>query len=634
MKQGAGARKFVIRARDVNDTQAPKAKPFYEEVLPPGAAVLMGDFANFYTTHAVPSPGEYAEPSGSTVFRVIKDTPQAYVARDAWQRNVDAANTTWSASWWGRPETGPKSKEAWSQAQQRKSDKRLEDLGCVAPHAPTIATTHDSHDTEGVLLLPVAATSVPVVPEPAPVPEPETVLETLYQIPRARLDDAALSRLRGHLTFAANASDDEPLEVFQETAEHVLVPRFYGVEHFGAPGRVDLTYGEALSAGCRLKDRGPDRSVLRPAQTTHFEALCAALDTPEGGGAMVAACCGFGKTVVSAHLIARLNVRTIVLVNRTLLVQQWRERIEQSMQRPSVGQVSGDVFDVEGKDIVIVMVQTLLARGCKSVFPPRLLKRFGFLIVDEVHNFGATTFHQGLAGLARMRTMGLSATPYRTDGRSPLLFHFLGPLTVSVEPERGAVDVRFLHVNLDTSAGKVYAEQVTRDAQRNHRILDDAKDLVFNHVRNVLILTARVEHALSLWEPLYEQSLAAARSGQPIFSASVLVGDLASDHPRRHDVLADKCPGMLQGSRYCVATYSMAKEALDLNVDTLIMAGPPPTSNGALLQCVGRVVRGHGQRAFVLDVVDDNVPDKVKLAADRQRVYESYHYGVTHEPTR
>lgn len=68
-------------------------------------------------------------------------------------------------------------------------------------------------------------------------------------------------------------------------------------------------------------------------------------------------------------------------------------------------------------DVVIVMIQSLRSQGHANVFPRTELDRFGLLIVDEAHNFAATTFSEGLNQLARRYMLGLSATPYRPDGR-------------------------------------------------------------------------------------------------------------------------------------------------------------------------------------------------------------------------
>lgn len=183
------------------------------------------------------------------------------------------------------------------------------------------------------------------------------------------------------------------------------------------------------------------------------------------------------------------------------------------------------------------------------------------------------------------------------------MFDFLGPVTVHVEPEHGALDVRFVHVNsVVVPPNERFDDHVVTADVRNNHILQDARDLAQKHERKVLILTSRVEHALSLWEQLKRESREAFLRDHPVFQVAVIVGDLAdSSDPRRHKVRYYKSPGVLdRGYAFIVATYSMAKEALDLDVDTLVMAAPPPRGSGPLLQCVGRVIRGHGKRSLVL----------------------------------
>ena len=57
-----------------------KAKPFFDEVVPPGTAIVMTLEANLRTQHAAPAV-DHAGPSGSIVFRTITERVSTEPAR-------------------------------------------------------------------------------------------------------------------------------------------------------------------------------------------------------------------------------------------------------------------------------------------------------------------------------------------------------------------------------------------------------------------------------------------------------------------------------------------------------------------------------------------------------------------------
>lgn len=78
-----------------------------------------------------------------------------------------------------------------------------------------------------------------------------------------------------------------------------------------------------------IDERCPGRSIavsfngkLREEQNAAFEAL-SAHDT-----GILSATTAFGKTVIGAALIAEKKVNTLILVHRSQLMEQWKERLE------------------------------------------------------------------------------------------------------------------------------------------------------------------------------------------------------------------------------------------------------------------------------------------------------------------
>ena len=64
------------------------------------------------------------------------------------------------------------------------------------------------------------------------------------------------------------------------------------------------------------------------------------------------------------------------------------ERIEQFLPNARVGKIQAKTIDVDDKDIVLCMLQSLSMKD----YPKEIFYDFGFTIVDECHHLGAEVF--------------------------------------------------------------------------------------------------------------------------------------------------------------------------------------------------------------------------------------------------
>lgn len=117
---------------------------------------------------------------------------------------------------------------------------------------------------------------------------------------------------------------------------------------------------------------------------------------------------GAGKTVMACALVARRRTPTAVVVNRSELLDQWKQRLAAFLDlgEGQVGSLGG------GKDrrthtVDLIMLQTLSHRDA----PPDLLDGYGLVIVDECHAVGAPGAEAAIRGAKAGRWIGLSATP-------------------------------------------------------------------------------------------------------------------------------------------------------------------------------------------------------------------------------
>lgn len=360
----------------------------------------------------------------------------------------------------------------------------------------------------------------------------------------------------------------------------LVVPRYYGLGRFGPPSR-DARPACAGAPGIVFTGR------LRDA-TRQPEAFAAGVKAFEDtGGGVLSLPCGFGKTTCALALSAHLNVRTMIVVHKEFLANQWVDKIKEFCPTATIGRVQGDTFDVE-KDFVIAMIQTM----CMREFDKKAFDSIGLLVVDEAHHIGAPAFSQFMFKVCPRYTLGLTATPERKDGLTRLLYWFLGPEFFKVERvNQGTTKVTTLNY---TDEAFKESPPVTRFGQlnmagminivteleaRNDLIVETAEDALATG-RRVLILSDRREHCFYLQNRLGS-------------NAKLYVGGMKEKDLEE----SAKSP-------IVVATFQLAHEGLDIPaLDTVILATP----KSDIKQSIGRIMRetaGKLNDPLIFDIAD------------------------------
>jgi superfamily II DNA or RNA helicase len=160
-----------------------------------------------------------------------------------------------------------------------------------------------------------------------------------------------------------------------------------------------------------LQDAG--EFVLGEHQLEALEAL-ANMRTEGKTIALLTHATGTGKTHVAVTDARRLGLRTLYLAHREKLPKQTQERfIELWPQATTILFRSGAV---EPNAQIVLSTFQAMSRNL-SRFDPR---EFGYLIVDEAHHAVADTFREVIGYFQASFTLGLTATPERSDDRSLL----------------------------------------------------------------------------------------------------------------------------------------------------------------------------------------------------------------------
>ena len=205
----------------------------------------------------------------------------------------------------------------------------------------------------------------------------------------------------------------EAFPIYKESPKKFYVPRIFGITNFGEPNEVKIDNYDKID----IKFAGD----LREQQQIVVDKFILNIDNGNCGG-LLDLYTGFGKTVVALKLIAVIGVKTLIIVHKGFLVDQWIERIQQFLPEAKVGRIQGQIIDIENKDIVIGMLQSLSMKE----YPDDQFKSFGLTVVDEVHHISAEVFVRALQSVVTKYTLGLSATMNRKDGLTKVFKLFLG----------------------------------------------------------------------------------------------------------------------------------------------------------------------------------------------------------------
>lgn len=377
------------------------------------------------------------------------------------------------------------------------------------------------------------------------------------------------------------------IELWEENENHIIVPR-----EFLSPQQFPQFH-------CEVVDQRPtmfehvditDNIVLR--DQDQQQALDALLSHHSG---TLNLSCGKGKTVIGLKLAAILHVPTIIVVNTTALLEQWREEIARHLGVDGVGQIQGTRDDWRGYPIVLAMVHSLSQHREERAMDFR--RRFGLVMYDEGHHMSAPVFVRS-ADLFFGRRYSLTATPNRTDGLEMIYQFHLGQVIHS-NLSQDLIPNTYFHVL-----------QWEASTQEQHEVLDVTGEVNVNKVRTflgslewrndviirdlkrdmkdrrqVLVLSHSVEHVNQLFHHFRNRG------------AGVITGQ----------TLQEDRMAILRECNPVFGTFQLAREGLNKpSLDTLYVVTPFSNPND-LQQAWGRIQRQFlGKQQPLVRVYEDH----------------------------
>lgn len=431
-----------------------------------------------------------------------------------------------------------------------------------------------------------------------------------YSLPLNTLSDDDLVRQKARLTLQARCvygTAPPPYEAYFVDEGEFHVPRFYGLEHFGA-AESDV---RVLGAAIDVSFVGELTEVQRRATTAVF---ANELSAEGDGGVMISLPCGYGKTVWAVHTIVALGRKACVLVHKAFLRDQWTQTFAKFCPGIRIGHIQGKVCEVDDCDVVIAMVMTVAKRECD-------MDSFGTVCFDECHHMAAPVMNLATRKFRARYVIGLTATKDRPDGLTPLLHWSLGPEAFRIERESEGVRVSIAMFSSSSSLSKevvgrdgkpIVSIMITRLAQNVARNQFIARRVVAMRAqgRVILVLSDRIAQLHSLQSMIVDAGVDASEVG--LFTGATKNQLVRTEQLSKPVVLC---------------SYGMANEGLDKReADTCVMATP----KSRVTQCIGRIQRPCETKKppLVLDVADDDTSIFTQLRWKRQRLYAKEKYEI------
>jgi superfamily II DNA or RNA helicase len=447
-----------------------------------------------------------------------------------------------------------------------------------------------------------------------------------YTIPKSVLVEEDIALLYKELLvkpviFGPGAAAPETeFAVYRENTNKLYIPRFYGIERYGLPSKCEIDDGDDIS----LEFAKP----LRDYQDKIVGIYIKYVNTPickdslqNGSGGILEVPCGRGKTVMGLKIISLLAKKTLIIVHKEFLMNQWIERIAEFLPGARVGKIQGPVFDIYDKDIVIGMIQTIYDKE----YPANAFSSFGLTIVDEVHRIGSEQFSRTLLKTITPCMLGISATVDRKDQLTKVLYMFIGNKIYSEARSADdevcvraiqyvSGDAEFNEVAYDFRGSPKYSTMISKLCEfgpRSDFIVKVVGDLIRENPDNQIMILC---HNRSLLTYLHD-----AIEYRKIASTGYYVGGM-----KQADLNETETKAIV------LATYAMAAEALDIKtLATLVMVTPKTD----IVQSVGRILRVKHENPIIVDIVDshDLFQNQWK---QRRQFYKKCNYRISQIDSR
>ena len=313
------------------------------------------------------------------------------------------------------------------------------------------------------------------------------------------------------------------------------------------------------------------------------------------------------NTIMALYIIAKLKLKTLVIVHKEFLLNQWIEKINEFLPDAKIGKIQGQIIDIEDKDIVIGMLQSLSMKE----YPEDTFDSFGFTILDETHHLAAEVFVRSLQKIVTKYILGLSATMERKDGLTKVFKMFIGDIIYKMKRDKDedvlikavkfvSQDEEFNTIEYDFRGNVKYSTMISKLCSFNNRtemilsIIEN--ELKLNNKQQIIVLGQFKNILTYLYKAIEHRNIG---------TVGYYIGGMKEEQLKKSEL-----------KQIIIATYSMAAEGLDIKTLTTLILATPKTD---IEQAVGRILREKHDQPLVIDIVDNH--EVFKKQWDKRKTY-------------
>ena len=331
--------------------------------------------------------------------------------------------------------------------------------------------------------------------------------------------------------------------------------------------------------------------------------------------------CGTGKSIMVLELIRRIGYKALIICEKKEILQQFIGYLRDiyNMQEGEYGTIA------EGKVELGSLVTVALRQTLAKIDLTEYKFEFGCICVDEGQNVGGsvtkcTQYAKILNNLAAEYRYAVSATAYRVDGLTRCMYSLLNTIKyeipkdaiaskvikAKIQPIYTNFEIPYYAQNTDGTIDYVKLPTVlAEDKDRNELILELLRQNKDNYC---LILSDR----LSGLKYLHEQ----------LGAGLMIDGSMTSKKAKQEREEAIKKMRNKE-EHYLFATFSLAREGLDIKPLNRLFLIAPTKNKITLIQSVGRIERiDEGkERPIVYDFVDNDLYFQ-KAFKSRKTIYK------------
>ena len=350
----------------------------------------------------------------------------------------------------------------------------------------------------------------------------------------------------------------------------------------------------------------------------------------------------FGKTVVSSAIIAQKKINTLIILESSALIEQWKEALEKFLnineglstyetktgrvrkRKSLIGTLQGAHDSMTGI-IDIAMAGSL----CKKGKYHKMMNEYGLVLIDECHHSASETIANVLKEMKAKYVYGVTATPKRGDGLEKINYMLIGPIRYSYTAKEKAKEQGIQHLVYPRFTRTVPPRGVITDKMhpneayeiihnndvRDEQIIEDVKNCVAAG-RTPVVLSRYKDHSEKFYEQLKNYA-------DHVF---LMTGNNSKKEHRK--ILEQMHQVDKNESLILIATGSLVGEGFDFpRLDTLFMA-TPVSFRGVVEQYAGRLNRDYAgkENVIIYDYVDNHIPMFNNMYMKRLKAYKQIGY--------